>query len=120
MPARRTDTSIVPRTGALYTTSSPFRAVPAYVTSVETSVYLHPDAAGHGAGSDLYGALLAEVDAAGVHRCFAGIAHPNEASVRLHLRHGFEHVGTFDEAGFGLGRFWDVHWYRRTPPAQAR
>ncbi|MDO9378949.1 MAG: N-acetyltransferase family protein [Nocardioidaceae bacterium] len=103
-----------------YATSSTFRAKAAYDTSVETSVYLHPGAVGVGAGGRLYTALLAEMDAVGVHRCFAGIAQPNEASVRLHLRHGFEHVGTFDEAGFKHGAYRDVAWYRRRGPAAAQ
>ena len=42
-----------------YATSSPFRAKPAYATSVETSVYLRPDVTGRGVGTTLYLALFA-------------------------------------------------------------
>jgi phosphinothricin acetyltransferase len=32
----------------------------------------------------------------------------NAVSVRLHERFGFQHVGTFREVGFKLGRWLDV------------
>lgn len=95
-----------------YATSSPFRPKPGYASTVETSVYLAPDAVGRGIGRALYDDLLARCDAAGVHRCVAGIAQPNEASVALHLACGFRHVGTFTEVGF-KGHWVDVAWYER-------
>jgi phosphinothricin acetyltransferase len=98
-----------------YATSSPYRPKPGYRTTVETSVYLAPDAGGRGLGSALYDALLALVDAAGVHRCLAGIALPNAASIALHERCGFRHVGTYTEVGFKQ-RWVDVAWYQRPSP----
>src|SRR5439155_6333439 len=41
-----------------YATSSPYRTRPAYLTSVETSAYVTPDATGRGVGAVLYRALL--------------------------------------------------------------
>ncbi|MFH8609392.1 GNAT family N-acetyltransferase [Streptomyces sp. NPDC018029] len=94
-----------------YVTSSPFRPKPAYSTSVEVSVYCAPDAAGRGIGTLLYKALLEALEGEDVHRVYAGIAQPNEASVRLHERFGFRHVGTYEEVGRKFGRYWDVAWY---------
>jgi phosphinothricin acetyltransferase len=42
-----------------------------------------------------------------------GSAQPNEASVTLHRRFGFEFVAHFSEQGRKLGRYWDVGWYER-------
>ncbi|GGB29814.1 phosphinothricin N-acetyltransferase [Flexivirga endophytica] len=96
-----------------YATSSPFRPKPAYATSVETTVYLAPEETGRGVGSILYAALLKTLRAAGVHQAVAGVALPNEASQRLHLRCGFQPVGVFEEIGHKFGRFWDVAWFQQ-------
>ncbi|MET7607829.1 N-acetyltransferase family protein [Streptomyces avermitilis] len=96
-----------------YATSSPFRAKPAYTTSVEVTVYVAPDAGGRGVGTLLYGALFEALAGEDLHRAYAGIAQPNEASTRLHERFGFRHVGTYREVGRKFGRYWDVAWYER-------
>ncbi|MFJ4694016.1 GNAT family N-acetyltransferase [Streptomyces sp. NPDC088766] len=96
-----------------YATSSPFRAKPAYATSVEVTVYLRPDAGGRGVGTLLYEALFEALSGEDLHRAYAGIAQPNEASVRLHERFGFRHVGTYREVGRKFGRHWDVAWYEK-------
>ncbi|KUN87997.1 GCN5 family acetyltransferase [Streptomyces bungoensis] len=96
-----------------YATSSPYRPKPAYVTSVETSVYVAPDAGRRGIGTLLYDALFAALAGEDVHRAYAGVALPNEASERLHSRFGFHHVGTYREVGRKFGRYWDVAWYEK-------
>ncbi|MFI6687913.1 GNAT family N-acetyltransferase [Streptomyces sp. NPDC050485] len=96
-----------------YATSSPFRPKPAYSTSVEVSVYCAPEAVGRGVGTLLYRSLFAALAHEDVHRAYAGIALPNEASVRLHERFGFAHVGTHREVGRKFGRYWDVAWYEK-------
>ncbi|MEE1938428.1 N-acetyltransferase family protein [Streptomyces sp. TRM 70361] len=96
-----------------YATSSPLRPKPAYSTSVETSVYLSPTARGRGVGTLLYKHLFEALSGEDVHRAYAGIAQPNPASVRLHARFGFRHIGTYGEVGRKFGRFWDVAWYEK-------
>lgn len=96
-----------------YATSSPFRPKAAYSTSVETSVYLAPDAGGRGVGTLLYSALFDALEGEDVHRAYAGIAQPNEASERLHARFGFRPIGVFREVGRKFGSYWDVAWYER-------
>jgi phosphinothricin acetyltransferase len=97
-----------------YASSSTFRVKPAYVRSVETSIYLAPESAGRGVGTLLYAALLEALDAdADVHRAYGGVAIPNDASIALHRRLGFEPVGIFAEVGFKFGRYWDVSWFER-------
>ncbi|TXS40909.1 N-acetyltransferase family protein [Streptomyces sp. uw30] len=96
-----------------YATSSPLRPKPAYVTSVEVTVYLAPDAGRRGIGTLLYKALFEALAEEDLHRAYAGVAQPNEASARLHERFGFRHVGTYREVGRKFGRYWDVAWYEK-------
>uniref|UniRef100_A0AAU2VVI5 GNAT family N-acetyltransferase n=1 Tax=Streptomyces sp. NBC_00008 TaxID=2903610 RepID=A0AAU2VVI5_9ACTN len=96
-----------------YATSSAFRPKAAYSTSVEVSVYCAPGAAGRGIGTLLYTALFEALADEDLHRAYAGITQPNEASVRLHDRFGFRHLGTHAEVGRKFGRYWDVAWYEK-------
>jgi phosphinothricin acetyltransferase len=96
-----------------YATSSQFRVKPGYATSVETTVYCDPSATGRGLGSALYGKLFSVLAGEGLHRAYAGVALPNDASVRLHERCGFRELGTFHEVGRKLGRWVDVRWFER-------
>jgi len=96
-----------------YATSSPYRVKPAYETSVEVTVYVAPDAGRRGIGTLLYKALFEALADEDLHRAYAGIAQPNEASTRLHERFGFRYVGTYREVGRKFGRYWDVAWYEK-------
>ena len=96
-----------------YATSSRFRDKAAYGPSVETTVYCHPDATGRGIGVALYTELFRLLAAEDVHRAYAGIALPNDASIALHRRFGFTDVGTFAEVGRKFDRWWDVLWLQR-------
>ncbi|MGW1866465.1 N-acetyltransferase family protein [Streptomyces mauvecolor] len=108
------DDRFVGRDGILgYATSSPFRPKPAYATSVEVSVYCAPEATGRGVGTLLYRSLFEALAGEDVHRAYAGVALPNEASLRLHERFGFTHIGTYREVGRKFGRYWDVAWYEK-------
>ena len=97
-----------------YCSSQPYRAHPAFARTIETSVYVAPDAARAGTGSSLYGRLFADLAREGLHRAVAGIALPNEASIRLHARLGFRPVGVFDEYAHKKGRAISSQWMQRT------
>src|SRR6267143_6239470 len=90
-----------------YACSSRFRPKVGYETSVETSVYLAPEAVGHGAGSRLYDELFRTLEGEDLHRAYAGIALPNPASIGLHERFQFKRVAHFTEQGRKFGRYWD-------------
>lgn len=96
-----------------YAYSAQFRGRAAYDGSIESSVYLDSEAVGGGTGSALYTALFDSLSDAGIHRVFAGIAMPNDASVALHSKFGFTKVGVFSEAGFKFGRYHDVLWMEK-------
>jgi len=97
-----------------YAKSGSFKDKPAYDTTVETSVYIHSDHRGQGVGDALYAELLARLDATSLRLAVAGVTRPNEASDRLHRRHGFTEVGTFHGVGVKLGRAWNVQWLERS------
>jgi len=102
-----------------YAYATKWRARAAYRFAVETSVYLDPQHAGKGAGTMLYEALLAELRQRELHLAIGGIAQPNEASVRLHERLGFEKVAHFSEVGLKFGRWVDVgYWQLKLSAAQ--
>ena len=85
----------------------------AYDSTILSSVYIAPDATGQGLGRRLYATLFDALAGEDIHRVFAGITLPNEASVRLHLAFGFQQVGIYPEVGRKFGRFWDVATYLR-------
>jgi phosphinothricin acetyltransferase len=93
--------------------SSRFRDKHAYETSIETSVYVSHDAHARGVGSALYEALFSSLEGEDVHRALAGVTLPNDASLALHKRVGFEEVGVFRSVGRKFGRFWDVAWFQK-------
>jgi len=96
-----------------YATSGKLREKPGYLTSVETTVYVHPDRHALGIGTRLYAALFAALAGEDLHRAYAVIVLPNPASIALHARFGFESVGLFREAGRKFGRYWDTQWFER-------
>ena len=96
-----------------YATSSRWRPKPAYDSTVETTVYVRPDATGRGVGRLLYERLFNELDREEVHRAVAGVVPPNEPSLRLHRAFGFREVGRFSEVGYKFGRYLDVVWLER-------
>ena len=96
-----------------YAGTGPFRPKRAYDTSVETTIYLAPDATGRGFATLLYTALFDAIAGEDVHRALAGVTLPNPASLALHARFGFREVGVFRENGRKLGRYWDVLWLER-------
>jgi phosphinothricin acetyltransferase len=109
-----------------YAYAGPFRTRPAYRFAVETSIYLRSDACGRGLGMKLYEPLLAILVAQGFTQAIAAISLPNEASVRLHERLGFERAGTYRQVGWKLGAWHDVGLWQRPlaeaamPPAEPR
>lgn len=84
-----------------------------YRFSVEATVYLAPDAVGHGAGSALYAALFPLLQQRGIHAVMGGIALPNDASVALHEKFGMRKVAHFDAVGFKFNRWIDVGYWQR-------
>lgn len=91
-----------------YASLSAYRDRAAYRTTVENSVYVHPDHRGTGVGHQLLGAVVDVARARGFHTVIARIVAGHEASIGLHSGLGFEHVGVEREVGRKFGRWLDV------------
>ncbi len=96
-----------------YAYASPHRAREAYQFSTETSVYVRPGNRGEGVANQLYEALFDSIRDLGFRAAFAGIALPNDASIALHSRCGFEEIGTFCAVGYKFDQWHDVSWWQR-------
>ena len=88
--------------------SSQFRDKAAYEASVETTVVIDPDHRAGGIGRLLLDTVLETVRAEGVHRAYAVVTLPNDASIGLHESLGYRLVGTLDEVGYKLGEYWST------------
>lgn len=98
-----------------YAYSAAYRSRPAYRHTRETSVYLDPAARGQGVGRSLYDALLGLLLAdEQVHTAVAVVALPNDASLALHRRCGFEEVGVFREVGRKFDTWIDTAYLQLT------
>ena len=95
-----------------YAYAGPFAVRAAYRLAAEVSVYVDREAGRGGIGRALYEALIDRLRERGMHTAIGIIALPNEASVALHERLGFRHVGTFREIGAKFGRWHDVGWWQ--------
>jgi L-amino acid N-acyltransferase YncA len=96
-----------------YAYAGRWRERAAYQWMVEVSVYVHPAHQRIGAGRALYTALFAALSLQGYRGAVAGIALPNDASIRLHQAVGFTAVGTYHQAGYKFGRWHDISWWER-------
>ena len=83
----------------------------AYAQCVESSIYLNPNMLYNGIGTLLYAALLDDLNKRGIHSVIGGISLPNNASVRLHEKFGFEKVAHFKEVGYKFSNWIDVGYW---------
>ena len=103
-----------------YAYASSFRSRIGYRYTVENSVYVAAGWQGRGIGSTLLERLIAECEARGFRQMVAVIGEAaNRASIRLHERHGFRHVGTFPGIGLKHGRWLDTVFMQRALGAGA-
>jgi len=89
-----------------------FRAWPAYKYTVEHSVYVRRDHRGQGLGRILLRELILASRQNDVHAMIGGIDATNMASIALHEKLGFKHVGTLHQVGFKFGRWLDLAFYQ--------
>jgi len=91
-----------------YAYAAPYRSRPAYRYSLENSVYVSHDQVRRGVGAALLPALIARCEAGPWRQMIAIIGDSgNAASIALHQRFGFRHVGTLHDVGWKFGRWLD-------------
>jgi L-amino acid N-acyltransferase YncA len=93
-----------------YAYAALYRPRAAYRFTVEDSIYLAPEFAGHGLGRLLLERVIADSAAAGFRQMIAivGGGLENAASVRLHERCGFELTGVLKSVGYKFDRWVDT------------
>jgi phosphinothricin acetyltransferase len=79
-----------------------------YAGVAEVSVYVAEIYRGQGLGRNLLAALVAESESHGIWTLQAGIFPENRASIALHQRLGFRHVGVRERIGQRDGRWRDT------------
>ncbi|MGI8642240.1 MAG: arsinothricin resistance N-acetyltransferase ArsN1 family B [Pyrinomonadaceae bacterium] len=94
-----------------YAYAAQYKPRPAYKHSVEISIYVKSNLKQKGIGKILYERLFDELSKTDIHAIIAGIALPNEASIKLHENFGFEKVAHFREVGFKSGKWIDVGYW---------
>lgn len=95
-----------------YAYASRWKERSAYRFAVESSVYLRHGLAARGLGTQLYRQLLADLHKAGKHTVIGGVTLPNEASIGLHRKLGFEQVALFRQVGYKFDRWLDVSYWQ--------
>jgi len=94
-----------------YAYATDHRSRTAYQWTKELSVYIHNDFKGKRIGAAMYITLIELLKLQGVQNCLAGIALPNEASIRFHEKLGFRKVGVYHRVGYKLNGYRDVEWW---------
>lgn len=96
-----------------YSYASKWKGRCAYRYSVESTVYLNPNAHGKGLGTLLYESLMAELKSKGYHAVIAGISLPNEVSIALHEKLQMKKVAHFEQVGFKFNNWVDVGYWQK-------
>lgn len=96
-----------------YAYAHPIAERAAYGWGAELSIYLHPDAAGRGAGTRLYRVLMELLRLQGVRTVYGLVSSPNPASEGLHTAMGFRLMGVQQKAGYKNGRWIDLLWFEK-------
>jgi phosphinothricin acetyltransferase len=83
----------------------------AYRYSAELSIYVKHGQEGRGMGRELMTHLLEAVKKTKIRALVSGITIPNERSIALHEKFGFQKVAQFNEIGFKLDQWLDVGYW---------
>ncbi len=94
-----------------YCSISRFSQKPGYNPTVELSVYVHKLYRQRGIGKLLMTEIISRAKKLGYHAIISIIACDNQASVELHKKFGFEHVGHLREVGYKFSKWQDVDYY---------
>lgn len=95
---------------------SPYSGRKVYEGVAEDSIYIARNTRGHGVGRALLEELIRLADEQGVWTIQAGILSGNEASILLHERCGFRHVGVRERIAKKRGAWRDVVLMERRSP----
>lgn len=95
-----------------FATYGQFRDWPAYLYTIEHSIYVHPKYRHHGIASQLLIKLIEEAKDNNFRTLIAGIDASNTGSIILHEKFGFSHSGTIKYAGYKFDQWLDLTFYQ--------
>lgn len=87
---------------------APVSARDCYRGVAEVSIYVAREHTGKGVGNELMAALVEASERHGIWSLYSSIFPENEATRRLHLRHGFREVGVRERIARQHGRWRDT------------
>lgn len=85
-----------------------FREKAGWTLTAEHSIYLVPEAKGHGIGTRLLSALVEAAAAGGIHVLVGVLSSDNEVSLRLHEKLGFVETARMPQVGKKFDRWLDA------------
>ncbi|WP_339895050.1 N-acetyltransferase family protein [uncultured Algibacter sp.] len=91
-----------------YAYGSRFRPRAAYNYVAESTVYVKHTSHGKQIGSKLYAELIRLLKETNLHTVLGVLTIPNEASIKLHEKFGFEQVANLKEVGFKFGEWQNI------------
>jgi phosphinothricin acetyltransferase len=97
-----------------YAYGSKWRKKPSYDNTVEITIYLKNGIQGKGIGTKLYSKLIETLKNQKYHTLIGGLTLPNEVSVKLHEKFGFEKAAHFKEVGRKFDKWHDVGFWQLT------
>ncbi|QOL26085.1 N-acetyltransferase [Thalassotalea sp. LPB0316] len=89
-----------------------FRPYPANKFTGVLAIYVEQAHQGKGVASKLLQALIEKAKLQGLHTLIAAIDENNHASIALHQKFGFEHVGTLKEVGYKFDQWLNLCLYQ--------
>lgn len=95
-----------------YAYGARYRERVAYQWCVESSIYIHDDYQRRGIAAALYKSLFEILKRQGYTNVYAVINLPNDKSVALHEKAGFEYFATYRNVGYKLGKWKNVGWWQ--------
>jgi L-amino acid N-acyltransferase YncA len=91
-----------------YAYATQFRDRPAYASTCENSIYVHPAATSRGLGTMLLGELICASERAGFRQMIAVVGGAEPSSIALHRKLGFREAGRMASVGRKHGRWLDT------------
>lgn len=101
-----------------YAYATQFRDRAAYRFTCEDSIYVKAEVTGRGAGRALLESLMRASAEYGFRTMVAVIGGAEPASIALHAKCGFEHMGRLEAVGFKFGRWLDSVYMQRDLPGK--
>jgi len=96
-----------------YAYATQWKSRQAYKNTVESAIYVRQGFEGKGIGKMLYSELMQILKEKNFHAVLGGIALPNDRSIALHEKLGFQKVGQLKEVGFKFGKWIDVGYWEK-------